>query len=302
MNNLERGAVFMRKPIFTGSGVAIVTPFKDDHVDYEKLEELIEFQIKEGTDCIVVCGTTGEASTMPDEEHISVIKFTVEKVNKRVPVIAGTGSNDTRHAIKLSKEAEDVGADAVLSVTPYYNKTTQKGLYEHFKTIAESITIPVVLYNVPSRTSLNINPDTMKALSEIENIVAVKECNLSQVGEIINLCGSDFAVYSGEDANVLPLLALGGKGVISVMANIIPKDTHDLVAKFMEGDLEGSRKIQLKTLNLIKALFIEVNPIPVKAAMNLMGMNVGKCRMPLVDMNEKNLEILRKAMQDYGLI
>ncbi|HHV98526.1 MAG TPA: 4-hydroxy-tetrahydrodipicolinate synthase [Clostridiaceae bacterium] len=292
----------MRKPIFTGSGVAIVTPFKDDHVDYEKLEELIEFQIKEGTDCIIACGTTGEASTMPDEEHISVIKFTVEKVNKRVPVIAGAGSNDTRHAIKLSKEAEDVGADAVLSVTPYYNKTTQKGLYEHFKAIAESIKIPVVLYNVPSRTSLNINPDTMKALSEIENIVAVKECNLSQVGEIINLCGSDFTVYSGEDANVLPLLALGGKGVISVMANIIPKDTHDLVAKFMEGDIEGSRQIQLKTLNLIKALFIEVNPIPVKAAMNLMGMNVGKCRMPLVDMSEKNLEILRKAMQDYGLI
>mgnify|MGYP000930992353 FL=1 len=292
----------MRKPIFTGSGVAIVTPFKDDRVDYEKLEELIEFQIKEGTDCIVVCGTTGEASTMPDEEHISVIKFTVEKVNKRVPVIAGTGSNDTRHAIKLSKEAEEVGADALLSVTPYYNKTTQKGLYEHFKAIAESIRIPVVLYNVPSRTNLNINPETMKALSEIENIVAVKECNLSQVGDVINLCGSDFTVYSGEDANVLPLLALGGKGVISVMANIIPKDTHDLVAKFMDGDIEGSRKIQLKALNLIKALFIEVNPIPVKAAMNLMGMNVGKCRMPLVDMSEKNLEILKKSMQDYGLI
>lgn len=292
----------MRKPIFTGSGVAIVTPFKDDGVDFEKLEELIEFQIRESTDCIIVCGTTGEASTMPDEEHISVIKFTVEKVNKRVPVIAGTGTNDTRHAIKLSKEAEEVGADAVLTVTPYYNKTTQKGLYEHFKAIANNINIPVVLYNVPSRTNLNINPETIKALSEIENIVAIKECNLSQVGDVINMCGSDFTVYSGEDANVLPLLALGGKGVISVMANIIPKDTHDLVAKFMDGDIEGSREIQLKTLNLIKALFIEVNPIPVKAALNLMGMNVGKCRMPLVDMSEKNLEILKKAMQEYGLI
>jgi len=292
----------MRKPIFTGSGVALVTPFTDDGVDFNKLEELIEFQIKEGSDAIIICGTTGEASTMPDDEHKSVIKFTVEKVNKRIPVIAGTGSNDTRHAIELSKYAEDVGADAILSVTPYYNKTTQRGLYEHFKAIAESIKIPVILYNVPSRTNLNINPETMKALSEIENITAVKECNLSQVGDIVNLCGDDFTVYSGEDANVVPLLALGGKGVISVMANIIPKDTHDMVIKFLEGDIEGSRKIQLKTLNLIKALFIEVNPIPVKAAMNLMNMNVGKCRMPLVDMSEKNLEILKNAMKEYGLI
>jgi len=292
----------MRKPIFTGSGVALVTPFTNDGVDYSKLEELIEFQIKEGSDAIVICGTTGEASTMPDDEHKSAIKFTVEKVNRRIPVIAGTGSNDTRHAIELSKYAEDVGADAILSVTPYYNKTTQKGLYEHFKAIAESIKIPVILYNVPSRTNLNINPETMKALSEIENITAVKECNLSQVGDIINLCGDGFTVYSGEDANVVPLLALGGKGVISVMANIIPKDTHDMVMKFLEGDIEGSRKIQLKTLNLIKALFIEVNPIPVKAAMNLMNMNVGKCRMPLVDMSEKNLEILKNALKEYGLI
>jgi len=292
----------MRKPIFTGSGVAIVTPFTDEGVDFEKLEELIEFQIKEGTDAIIACGTTGEASTMPDDEHISVIEFTVKKVNGRVPVIAGTGSNDTRHAIELSKRAEDVGADAILSVTPYYNKTTQRGLYEHFKAIAQSISIPVVLYNVPSRTNLNINPETLAELSQIDNIVAVKECNLSQVGDIINLCGDRITVYSGEDSNVLPLLALGGKGVISVMANIIPKDTHDLVAKFLEGDLEGSRKIQLKTLNLIKALFIEVNPIPIKAAMNLMGMNVGKCRMPLVDMSEKNLNILKNAMKEYGLI
>jgi len=292
----------VRKPIFTGSGVAIITPFTSDGVNFDKLEELIKFQIKEGTDALIICGTTGEASTMPDDEHKSVIKFAVEKVKGRIPVIAGTGSNDTRHAIELSRYAEEVGADAILTVTPYYNKTTQKGLYEHFKAIANSIKIPVILYNVPSRTNLNINPETIKALSEIENIVAVKECNLSQVGDIINLCGDKITVYSGNDEQVLPLLALGGKGVISVMANIIPRDTHDLVAKFLEGDIEGSRKIQLKTLNLIKALFIEVSPIPIKAAMNLMGMNVGKCRMPLVDMSERNLEILKNAMEEYGLL
>lgn len=292
----------MKKPIFTGSGVAIVTPFEDNGIDFNKLEELIEFQIKEGTHSIVICGTTGEASTMPDDEHIDAIRFTVQKVNKRVPVIAGTGSNDTRHAIKLSQHAEEVGADGILSVSPYYNKTTQKGLYEHFKVIAESIHIPVILYNVPSRTGMNINPEIIKELSQVENITGVKECNLFQVGEIINLCGDDITVYSGEDANVVPLLSMGGKGVISVMANIIPKDTSKMVIKFLNGDVEGSRKIQLATLELIKALFIEVNPIPVKAAMNLMGMNVGKCRMPLVDMSDKNLEFLKKAMKNYGLI
>ncbi|HOJ09017.1 MAG TPA: 4-hydroxy-tetrahydrodipicolinate synthase [Clostridiales bacterium] len=292
----------MRKPIFTGAGVAIITPFTKDGINFEKLEELIEFQINQGIDSIVSCGTTGEASTMPDEEHLSAIKFTVEKVNGRIPVIAGTGSNDTRHAIELSKAAEDAGADGILSVTPYYNKTTQKGLYEHFKAIASSIKIPIILYNVPSRTNLNINPDTIKALSEIHNIYGIKECNLSQVGDIINLCGDDFTIYSGEDGQVVPLLALGGKGVISVMANIIPKDTHDMVYKYLEGDIESSRKIQLKTLNLIKALFIEVSPIPIKAAMNLMGMNVGKCRMPLVDISEKNLEILKSELTKYGLM
>ena len=292
----------MRKPIFEGSGVAIITPFTDSGVDFDKLEELIEFQISNDTDCIIVCGTTGEASTMPDGEHLSVIKFTINKVNGRVPVIAGTGSNDTKHAIELSMEAEELGADGILSVSPYYNKTTQKGLYEHFKAIANAIKIPVVLYNVPSRTNLNINPETIKELSLIENIVAIKECNLNQVGDVINYCGDSFTVYSGEDANTLPLMALGGKGVISVMANIIPKDTHDLVKKFLDGDIEGSRKIQLKTLELIKALFIEVNPMPVKAAMNLMGMNVGKCRMPLVDISEKSLAFLKQAMINYGLL
>ncbi|MDI9499752.1 MAG: 4-hydroxy-tetrahydrodipicolinate synthase [Bacillota bacterium] len=292
----------MKKRIFTGSGVAIVTPFTDDGVDFEKLGELLEFQIREKTDAIIVCGTTGEASTMPDDEHIDVIEYAVKKVNGRVPVIAGTGSNDTKHAVKLSKRAEEVGADAILSVTPYYNKTTQHGLYQHFKAIADSIDIPVVLYNVPSRTGLNIDADTVVKLAEIDNIVAIKECNLNQAGEIISRCGDDFSVYSGEDGLVLPMLSLGGKGVISVMANIIPGDTHDMVTGYLSGDIEKSRELQLKAIGLIKALFIEVNPIPIKEAMNIMGMGVGKCRMPLVDMSDKNREILKKAMQNYGLI
>lgn len=292
----------MKNPVFTGSGVAIITPFTESGIDFKKLEELIEFQIKEGTDALIICGTTGEASTMPDDEHKSAIKFAVEKTNKRIPVIAGTGSNDTKHAVDLTQYAESVGADAVLSVSPYYNKTTQKGLYEHFKLIANSVKVPVILYNVPSRTNLNIDPQTVKALSEIENITSVKECNLSQVGDIINLCGDDITIYSGNDDQVLPLLALGGKGVISVMANIIPKDTHDLVATFLAGNISESRNIQLKLLNLIKALFVEVSPIPVKAAMNLMGMNVGKCRLPLVGMSEKNLNYLQDTLKQYGLI
>ncbi len=292
----------MKKCIFTGSGVAIVTPFTKDGVDFDKLGELIEFQIKEGTDAIVICGTTGEASTMPDKEHIAAIKYTVDKVNRRIPVVAGTGSNDTRHAMDLSREAEAAGADAILSVSPYYNKTTQAGLYQHFKMIAESIKIPVILYNVPSRTNMNINPETIKALSEIENIVGVKECNFGQVGEVVKLCGSDFSVYSGEDGVVVPLMSLGGKGVISVMANIIPKDTHDMVVKYLSGDIEGSRNLQLGVIDLLKGLFSEVNPIPVKAAMNLMGMNVGICRLPLVEMSDKNLEYLRQVMKDYGLL
>ncbi len=292
----------MRKPLFIGSAVAIVTPFTDSGVDYQALAELIEFQIKGGSDAIVVCGTTGEASTMPDEEHIDVIKFAVEQINKRVPVIAGTGSNDTRHAIELSQAAEAVGADALLSVTPYYNKAMQKGLYEHFKVIANNVKVPIVLYNVPSRTNLNINADTIKALSEIDNIVAVKECNLGQVGDIVNSCRSDFTVYSGDDNMVLPVLSLGGKGVISVMANIIPQDTHDMVAKFFQGDINGSIKLQLQTLNLIKAIFSEVNPIPIKAAVNLLGFKAGICRMPLTEISEQNLEVLRAEMKAYGLL
>ncbi len=292
----------MRKPLFVGSAVAIVTPFTETGVNYDALAELVEFQIKGGTDAIVVCGTTGEASTMPDDEHLAVIKFVVDKVAKRVPVIAGTGSNDTRHAIELSKEAEAVGADAILSVSPYYNKATQQGLYCHFKMIADSIKIPVVLYNIPGRTGVNINPETIQALSEIENIVAVKECNFAQVGDVINLCGEDFTVYSGDDNMVMPMLSMGGKGVISVMANIIPGDTHDMVAKFFAGDIDGAIKLQLKTLKLLKALFVEVNPIPIKAAVNLMGFAAGSCRMPLTDLTETHVAMLRKEMQTYGLL
>jgi len=292
----------MNRPLFVGSAVAIVTPFTDAGVDYQALAELIEFQIKGGSDAIVVCGTTGEASTMPDEEHIAVIKFAVEQIKKRVPVIAGTGSNDTRHAVELSQAAEAVGADALLSVTPYYNKAMQKGLYEHFKMIAHNVKVPIVLYNVPSRTNLNLNPDTVKALAEIDNIVAVKECNLGQVGDIVNTCGDDFAVYSGDDNMVLPVLSLGGKGVISVMANIIPQDTHDMVAKFFAGDINGSIRLQLQTLNLIKAIFSEVNPIPIKAAVNLLGYRAGRCRMPLTEISEQNLEALRREMKAYGLL
>lgn len=291
----------MSKPVlFTGSAVAIITPFKNDAIDYDKLAELIEFQISNGTDAIVICGTTGEVSTLPDEEHVSAVKFTVEKVGKRVPVIAGAGSNDTHHGVKLSQKVEAAGADGILSVTPYYNKTTQKGLYEHYKAIASSVKIPIILYNVPSRTNLNIDPETVRDLSLIDNIVAIKECNFSQVGDIVNLCGEDFTIYSGDDGIVIPMMSLGAKGVISTTANLIPGDFHEMTAGYLAGDVEEARRIQLRALNLIKALFIEVSPIPIKAALNLIGMNVGICRMPLIEMSEKNLEVLKQAMADYG--
>lgn len=292
----------MKQPIFTGSCVALVTPFTENGVDFAKFEELIERQIKEGTDAILVCGTTGEASTMPDEEHKSVIRFAIEKINKRVHVMAGAGSNDTKHAIELSQFCEAAGADSILSVTPYYNKTTQEGIYQHFKVIAESIHIPVVLYNVPSRTNLNINPSTLKRLSAISNIVAVKECNLLQMVETLYLCGDDLIHYSGEDGNVVPMMALGGKGIISVMANIIPADTHRMAQAYLDGDHQTSLDLQIKTLPIERALFCETNPIPVKAAMNLMGMNVGRGRLPLVDISEHGMGILKEALKGYGLI
>ena len=292
----------MRDRIFTGVGTAIITPFTETGVNYEKLEELLEYQIKNEVDCIVICGTTGEASTMPDEEHIAVVRYTVEKVGGRIPVIAGAGSNDTKHAIELSQSLEAAGADALLSVSPYYNKTTQKGLVSHFNCIANQVKLPIILYNVPSRTNLNINPETQAELSKTENIIGIKECNLDQVGESMNRCEKDFAFYSGEDANVLPMLAFGGLGVISVMSNIIPKDTHDLCARFFEGNLAEARAIQLRTLQLVKALFNETSPIPLKEAMNLLGMQVGACRLPLVEISEGSRKLLIDALQAYGLL
>lgn len=292
----------MKKKIFEGSGVAIITPFNENGINYDKFEELIEWHISEGTDAIIVCGTTGESATLPMDEHKALIKFCVDKVNHRIPVIAGAGSNDTRHAIGTSQYAESVGVDGLLSVVPYYNKTTQKGLYAHFEAIAKSVSTPIILYNVPSRTSLDMSPSIVKELSHIDNIVGIKECNFNHVGEIRNLCGADFAIYSGEDANVLPLLAMGGQGVISVMANIIPKDTHEICARFMRGDIEGARLLQLKVLDLVKALFIEASPSPIKKAMNLMDMEVGGCRLPLVPMELKNQAFLVDALKAYGLL
>lgn len=293
----------MKKLLFTGSGVAIVTPFNEEGVDYSKLKELIEFQIANGSDAVIICGTTGESSTMTDKEQKDTIKFAVDIVAKRVPVIAGAGSNNTAHSVELSKYAQQVGADGLLLVTPYYNKTTQKGLIEHYTYIATHVDLPIILYNVPGRTGLNINPDTCYKLSKVPNIVAVKEAsgNISQIAEIAALCGDDLYIYSGNDDQVVPLLALGAKGVISVMANIIPKDTHNMVQKFLTGDLEGSRTLQLSTINLIKALFIEVNPIPIKEAMNILGYNVGQCRLPLTTMGDKNIEYLKQELTNYGL-
>lgn len=288
--------------MFKGSGVAIVTPFTEDGVNFEKLGELIEFQISEKTDALIICGTTGEASTMPDSEHKETIKYTVEKVNGRIPVIAGTGSNDTKHCIELSKYAEDVGADGLLVVTPYYNKANRNGLIKHFTEVANAVTIPIMLYNVPSRTNLNIDPQMLKTLSEVENIVAIKEAsgNLAQVSEMAALCGDKIALYSGNDDIILPVLSVGGLGVVSVAANIVPRTIHDLVMSFLNGDIEQSRNLQLKTLKLINALFIEVNPIPVKTALNLLGYNVGKLRMPLSEMSDNNLEYLKQTLGEYG--
>lgn len=292
----------MKETLFTGSGVAIVTPFTESGVDYDRLSKLIEYHVQSKTDAIVVCGTTGEASTMDDEEHLNVIKFTVKCVDKRIPVIAGTGSNYTDHGIYLSQEAEKAGVDGLLLVTPYYNKTSQKGLIEHYRKTAGSVNIPIMLYNVPSRTGVNITPQTLKTLSLIDNIVAIKEASgdIAQVAEMAALCGDSIDIYSGNDNMIVPLLSLGGKGVVSVVANIAPEETHDLVEKYLAGDVEGSKEIQLKMFKLIQSLFIEVNPIPIKTAMNLLGFNVGKLRLPLYEMEEKNVEILKNTLIEYG--
>ena len=276
--------------IFTGAGVAIVTPMKENgDVNFEKLGEILEEQIQEGTDSIVICGTTGESSTLTHEEHLETIKYTIDKVNKRIPVIAGTGSNCTETAIYLSTEAEKYGADGVLLVTPYYNKATQKGLIEHYTKIANSIKIPVILYNVPSRTGINIQPKTVAYLVEhVENIVGIKEASgdIAQVAEMAALTRGKLDIYSGNDNQIVPLLSLGGKGVISVLSNVAPRFTHDMVAKYLNGDIKESCDMQLDAMPLINALFSEVNPIPVKAAMNLMGMEVGPLRSPLTEMEE----------------
>lgn len=292
--------------IFTGAGVAIVTPMKENNeVNYEAFAELIEFQIENHTDAIIVCGTTGEASTLTHEEHLNVIKFCVEKVAGRIPVVAGTGSNCTETAIYLSREAEKCGADGILVVTPYYNKATQNGLYEHFKMVAESVKIPMILYNVPSRTGCNIAPATIVRLcKEVENIVGVKEAsgNISQVATLMALADGCVDLYSGNDDQIVPIMSLGGKGVISVLSNVAPKQTHDICQLYLEGSTEQSCKEQLRVMGLYEALFCEVNPIPVKKALNLMGMNAGGLRRPLSEMEEDNAKKLEQAMKEYGIL
>ena len=289
--------------IFTGAGVALVTPtYADGSVNFDKLKELIEFQIANETDALIICGTTGEASTLSDEVQIECVRFSKEVANGRVPVIAGAGSNDTAHCIALAQGCEKAGADAVLLVTPYYNKATQKGLILHYTAVANSISIPVILYNVPGRTGCNIAPKTVYELSKVKNIVAIKEAsgNFSQIAEIAALCGPDFDIYSGNDDQIVPMLALGAKGVISVLSNVAPKNTHDMVAKFMAGDVAGAAKLQLDAIELIKALFCEVNPIPVKAALSAIGQCKDVLRLPLVPMGDANRALLLQAMRDYG--
>lgn len=291
--------------IFKGAGVAIVTPmYEDGSVNYDKLAELLEEQIAGGTDAIIICGTTGESATMSEAEHSKVIKFAIDKVAKRIPVIAGTGSNCTQTAIELSKQAEADGADALFLVTPYYNKATQKGLIAHYTAIAESVSLPIIMYNVPSRTGCNIQPETAAYLAKnVKNIVAIKEAsgNISQVAKVKALAGDSLDIYSGNDDQVIPLLALGGIGVISVLSNVAPKQTHDMVMEYLEGDREKALKIQLDALPLIDALFCEVNPIPVKAALNLMGKEVGPLRAPLTTMEEAHQQTLAQAMKNFGI-
>lgn len=291
--------------VFTGAGVAIITPMTENgEVNYPKLGEILEYQIANGTDSIIICGTTGEASTLTHEEHLETIRYTIDKVAGRIPVIAGTGSNCTETAIYLSTEAEKYGADAVLLVTPYYNKATQNGLIAHFTKIANSVKIPCILYNVPSRTGVNIAPETAAYLAKnVENIVGIKEAsgNISQIAKLAHLAGDAMDIYSGNDDQIVPILSLGGKGVISVLSNIAPQETHDIVAKFMDGDVAGSLELQLRALPLVEKLFCEVNPIPAKTAMNLLGWEVGPLRMPLSPMEDAHVEQLRAEMAAFGV-
>lgn len=295
----------MKNTIFTGAGVAIVTPMNEDgSINYGKLGELIDFNIDNGTDAIIICGTTGESSTMTDEEHVECIRYAVEKTNHRVPVIAGTGSNHTEYAVNLSKEAEALGADGLLCVTPYYNKTSQAGLVAHFTAIANAVKIPVILYNVPSRTGVNILPETLKKLSEVENIVAVKEArgNISQVAKIAALCGDNLDIYSGNDDQIIPVMALGGKGVISVLSNCMPFETHEIAALCLDNKYDQAREKANRLLEFTNALFCDVNPIPVKEALNIMGFGVGECRLPLIRMSEDKIASLTESMKKIGLV
>lgn len=293
--------------IFTGAGVAIITPFHEDgSVNYEAFAKQIDFQIENGTDAIIVCGTTGEASTLTHEEHLDVIRYCVKHVAGRIPVVAGTGSNCTETAIYLSQEAEKAGVDGILVVTPYYNKCTQKGLYEHFKLIAESVKVPMILYNIPGRTGgVLIQPETVVRLcTEVDNIVGVKDAtgDISEVAKLMSISGGKVDVYSGNDDQVVPILSLGGKGVISVLSNVAPKQTHDMCAEYFAGNVTKSRDIQLSAIELIKCLFCEVNPIPVKKAVNLMGMQAGPMRRPLTEMEPENAAKLEKAMKEFGIL
>ena len=292
--------------IFEGAGVALVTPFKENgDVNYDKLEEILEEQIAGGTDAIVICGTTGEASTMSHEEHLSVIKYGCEVVKGRIPVVAGTGSNCTREAVYMSQKAEEVGADGVLLVTPYYNKATQNGLIAHFTTIAESIKIPALLYHIPGRTGVTMKPETIVSLCKnVPNIVGVKEAsgNFSSIDTMMSMADGCIDVYSGNDDQIVPLLSMGGKGVISVLSNVAPRQTHEICQKFFDGDVKGSAQMQLDAIPLVSALFSEVNPIPVKAAMNMMGKEVGPLRLPLTEMEDAHKEVLKQAMKAYGIL
>ena len=292
--------------IFTGAGVALITPMNEDgSVNYEKLRELLEFHVANKTDAIIICGTTGEASTLSDEEHLECIRFACKIINKRIPVIAGTGSNCTQSAIELSKEAEKSGVDGLLLVTPYYNKATQNGLKAHYKAIAKEVNVPIILYNVPSRTGTRLAPQTVVDLChEVPNIVGVKDAtgDISEVAELMSLAKGTVDVYSGNDDQIVPVLSLGGKGVISVLSNILPKETHDMVASYLEGDVAKSCEMQLKYFDLVKALFCEVNPIPVKKALNLMGMEVGSLRLPLTEMEDANAKRLEEEMRKAGVI
>ena len=292
--------------IFTGAGVALITPMNEDgSVNYEKLRELLEFHVANKTDAIIICGTTGEASTLSDEEHLECIRFACEVINKRIPVIAGTGSNCTQSAIELSKEAEKSGVDGLLLVTPYYNKAPQNGLKAHYKAIAKEVNVPIILYNVPSRTGTRLAPQTVVDLChEVPNIVGVKDAtgDISEVAELMSLAKGTVDVYSGNDDQIVPVLSLGGKGVISVLSNILPKETHDMVASYLEGDVAKSCEMQLKYFDLVKALFCEVNPIPVKKALNLMGMEVGSLRLPLTEMEDANAKRLEEEMRKAGVI